>query len=120
MVGIFYYQKYLTMSILFIFLLVLLIFMFASILVLSDNYSYYSIVYKELPKKQFVRDRELIWERERIGRGNDVIYFVDTGSIKLADCHYIHNEIYTYFDLYSLYWLYKYNRYFKKKVLPYV
>jgi len=44
---------------------------------------------------------------------NDLIFFTDRGSIKLADVIYIHYGLFLYFDPYAFHWHKKYMKWFK-------
>ena len=89
-------------------------FMFASIMVNFHKWKYYKKVYDDLPNKKFI-----LWES---ADGNSLssdepyekrFYRRRGGSYQLSERIYLNRDIMTYFDPYSLYWLLKFDRYFK-------
>jgi len=89
-------------------------FMFASIMVNFHKWKYYKKVYDDLPNKKFI-----IWES---ADGNSFssdepyekrFFSLKSKSYQLTERIYLHRDIMTYFDPYSLYWLLKFDRYFK-------
>ena len=89
-------------------------FMFASIMVNFHKWKYYKKVYDDLPNKKFI-----IWES---ADGNSFssdepykerFFSLRNGSYELLERVYLNRDIMTYFDPYSLYWLLKFDRYFK-------
>ena len=89
-------------------------FMFASIMVNFHKWKYYKKVYDDLPNKKFI-----IWESVD---GNSFssdepyeerFFSLKSKSYQLTERIYLHKDIMTYFDPYSLYWLLKFDRYFK-------
>jgi hypothetical protein len=89
-------------------------FMFASIMVNFHKWKYYKKVYDDLPNKKFI-----IWES---ADGNSFssdepyekrFFSLKSKSYQLTERIYLHKDVMTYFDPYSLYWLLKFDRYFK-------
>ena len=89
-------------------------FVFASIIVNFHKWKYYKKVYEDLPNKKFI-----LWES---ADGNSLssdepyekrFYRYRGGSYQLLERIYLNRDIVTYFDPYSLYWLLKFDRYFK-------
>lgn len=89
-------------------------FMFASIMVNFHKWKYYKKVYEDLPNKKFI-----IWES---ADGNSFssdepyekrFFSLKSKSYQLTERIYLHKDVMTYFDPYSLYWLLKFDRYFK-------
>ena len=89
-------------------------FMFASIMVNFHKWKYYKKIYDDLPNKKFI-----IWES---ADGNSFssdepyekrFFSLKSKSYQLTERIYLHRDIMTYFDPYSLYWLLKFDRYFK-------
>jgi len=89
-------------------------FMFASIMVNFHKWKYYKKVYDDLPNKKFI-----IWESSD---GNSFssdepyekrFFSLKSKSYQLTERIYLHKDVMTYFDPYSLYWLLKFDRYFK-------
>ena len=89
-------------------------FMFASIMVNFHKWKYYKKVYDDLHNKKFI-----IWES---ADGNSFssdepyekrFFSLKSKSYQLTERIYLHRDIMTYFDPYSLYWLLKFDRYFK-------
>ncbi len=89
-------------------------FMFASIMVNFHKWKYYKKIYDDLPNKKFI-----IWES---ADGNSFssdepheerFFSRRNGSYELSEKIYLHKDVMTYFDPYSLYWLLKFDRYFK-------
>jgi len=89
-------------------------FMFASIMVNFHKWKYYKKIYDDLPNKKFI-----IWES---ADGNSFssdepyekrFFSLKSKSYQLTERIYLHKDVMTYFDPYSLYWLLKFDRYFK-------
>lgn len=89
-------------------------FMFASIMVNFHKWKYYKKVYDDLPNKKFI-----LWES---ADGNNFssdepyrkrFFSLKSKSYQLTERIYLHKDVMTYFDPYSLYWLLKFDRYFK-------
>jgi hypothetical protein len=99
--------------ILFILLAILVIESLSAVIVHSSNYKYYRKYYKLLPTYEWYMWP--IYQNNIESKCGSIIYFND-GSIKFPGSHYLHNYLPTYFDPYSLYWLLKYKRWFKKNV----
>lgn len=94
--------------------ILLLIFIFSSVMVNVSDYKYYKKVYKTLPSITFKININQVY-----GFTNDnshFIWFTKTNDFCLIHRHYLYNSIFTYFDPYSLYWLIKYHRWFKKNI----
>lgn len=91
--------------------IVLGVFILSSIHTLSNYYPYYKRVYKTLPSLTFNKG-----VRQYKTTDGKVIWFIQSNDFKLDNGVYIHNEYYTYFDPYSLYWLIKYRMWFKRNV----
>lgn len=99
----------------------------ASMLTLSSNWSSYKKTYDMLKRGEIIfhwctpndfyyfgtpENRASLTGFVR-NRGKEVIFFED-GSIKLVgEGNYIHTSFYTYFDLYTVYWLRKLTRWFE-------
>jgi len=89
-------------------------FIFASVTTNFTKWKYYKKVYDDLPNKKFI-----LWES---ADGNSLssdepyekrFYRYRGGSYQLSERIYLHRNLITYFDPYSLYWLLKFDRYFK-------
>ena len=89
-------------------------FVFASIMTNFHKWKYYKKVYDDLPNKKFI-----IWESTD---GNSFssdepyekrFFSLKSKSYQLTERIYLHKDVMTYFDPYSLYWLLKFDRYFK-------
>jgi hypothetical protein len=89
-------------------------FVFASIMTNFHKWKYYKKVYEDLPNKKFI-----IWES---ADGNSFssdepyekrFFSLKGKSYQLTERIYLNRDIMTYFDPYSLYWLLKFDRYFK-------
>ena len=89
-------------------------FVFASIMTNFNKWKYYKKVYDDLPNKKFI-----IWES---ADGNSFssdepyekrFFSLKSKSYQLTERIYLHRDVMTYFDPYSLYWLLKFDRYFK-------
>lgn len=91
-------------------------FIFASVSTNFTKWKYYKKVYDELPNKKFYlwesADGNTITEDDK-GHVPGKFYRLRSGSYELQKGVYLHNNFITYFDPYSLYWLLKFDRYFK-------
>ena len=91
-------------------------FIFASVTTNFTKWKYYKKVYDELPNKKF-----FIWKSvdgntfSSEGEDRKFIRFRNNTVMgyQLQDGVYLHRNYITYFDPYSLYWLLKFDRYFK-------
>jgi len=90
-------------------------FMFASVMVNFHKWKYYKKVYDDLPNKKFI-----LWENVDglpIFSSDEPhekrFYRHRKGSYQLLRKIYLNRDIMTYFDPYSLYYLWKFDRYFK-------
>ena len=89
-------------------------FIFASIMVNFHKWKYYKKVYDDLPNKKFI-----IWESaDGDSFSSDEPYekrffSLKSKSYQLSEMVFLHRDLMTYFDPYSLYWLLKFDRYFK-------
>ena len=91
-------------------------FIFASVTTNFTKWKYYKRVYKELPNKKFYLwesvDGNTITEDENIHVPGK-FYRWKNRHYELQKGVYLHRNFITYFDPYSLYWLWKFDRYFK-------
>ena len=93
-------------------------FIFASVTTNFTKWKYYKKVYDGLPNKKFI-----LWESadgnsfSSEGEDMDTKFFrFRSNSLlgyQLLSGVYLHRNFMTYFDPYSLYWLLKFDRYFK-------
>lgn len=99
-------------SIIFLTSLILGSFVFASVTTNFTKWKYYKKVYKELPNKKFI-----LWLSNGgfSSKESDSTkkFFRFTNGYELQKGVYLHRNLITYFDPYSLYWLLKFDRYFK-------
>lgn len=88
----------------------------ASIFVNFKNYKYYRKIYKELPKKTFYKNFTQVYDSNK--PRTEFTWFINSNEFCLSETKdiYLHNEFYTHLDLYSFYWLVKYQRWFEKNV----
>lgn len=91
----------------------MLIGVFSSVLILYPNYKYYKKIYNNLDNMDLEVFDDVVWTKNN----SRFVWFMDSGGFKIAPGYYLHNSIVTYFDPYSLYWLIKYRRYFKKRFI---
>ncbi len=101
-------------------LLLILIFLFplifASVMTNFNKWKYYKKVYDELPNKKFYlwesADGNTITEDENLHIPGK-FYRWRNGHYELDKGVYLNRNLITFFDPYSLYWLLKFDRYFK-------
>jgi hypothetical protein len=91
-------------------------FVFASVMTNFNKWKYYKKVYKELPNKKFYlwesADGNTITEDENLHIPGK-FYRWRNGHYELQKGIYLNRNLITFFDPYSLYWLLKFDRYFK-------
>ena len=101
------------LSLIFIFLFPLI---FASVMTNFNKWKYYKKVYDELPNKKFYLwesvDGNTITEDDK-GHVPGKFYRWRNGHYELQKGVYLNRNLITFFDPYSLYWLLKFDRYFK-------
>lgn len=99
-------------SIIFLTSLILGSFVFASVTTNFTKWKYYKKVYKELPNKKFI-----LWLSNGgfSSKESDSTkkFFRFTNGYELQKGVYLNRNLITFFDPYSLYWLLKFDRYFK-------
>jgi hypothetical protein len=90
-------------------------FVFASVTTNFTKWKYYKRVYKELPNKKFTS-----WASDGNGFSSEesdptkkFFRFTNGTAYQLQQGVYLNRNFITYFDPYSLYWLWKFDRYFK-------
>ena len=90
-------------------------FVFASVTTNFTKWKYYKRVYKELPNKKFT-----LWGSDGNGFSSQesdptkkFFRFTNGTAYQLQQGVYLNRNFITYFDPYSLYWLWKFDRYFK-------
>lgn len=90
-------------------------FIFASVMTNLNKWKYYKKIYDSLPNKKFH-----LWESVDGNSISEEDYHSPgkfsrwrNGDYELEKGIYLRNNIITYLDPYSLYWLWKFNRYFK-------
>ena len=90
-------------------------FVFASVTTNFTKWKYYKRVYKELPNKKFT-----LWTSDGNGFSSEesdptkkFFRFTNGKAYQLQQSVYLNRNFITYFDPYSLYWLWKFDRYFK-------
>lgn len=104
------------MEVLYIFLLIIGILSFSSIITLCTQYESYRKVYKSLKYRTFYKNGSQIYSYKLRNRDDGFVWFTDDNSFKLEKFNYLQNQFYTYLDPYSLYWLLKYRKWFKENV----
>ena len=91
-------------------------FIFASVMTNFNKWKYYKKVYDELPNKKFYlwesADGNTITEDENLHIPGK-FYRWRNGHYELQKGIYLNRNLITFFDPYSLYWLLKFDRYFK-------
>ena len=91
-------------------------FVFASIMTNFNKWKYYKKVYDDLPNKKFYLwesvDGNTITEDENLYITGK-FYRWKNRQYELQKGVYLERNLITYFDPYSLYWLLKFDRYFK-------
>ena len=91
-------------------------FVFASVTTNITKWKYYKKVYDELPNKKFYlwesADGNTITEDENLHIPGK-FYRWKNRHYELQKGVYLHRNFITFFDPYSLYWLLKFDRYFK-------
>ena len=91
-------------------------FVFASIMTNFHKWKYYKKIYDDLPNKKFYLwesvDGNTITEDENLYITGK-FYRWRNGHYELQKGVYLNRNLITYFDPYSLYWLLKYDKYFK-------
>lgn len=99
---------------------------FSTFICLWHNYRYYKPIYDLIKHSNFYKYKDQLWIRDdETGfseSAHDFVWFLDKKQAMFCYSHHIHNAFYTYFDPYSLYWLLKYQRFFKnldpKRIYP--
>lgn len=84
---------------------------FASMITLMRDYKYYKRTYDELPNLRFREAYNSLYNQVISENGN-VIWFANKNDFKIGPSNYIHNTFITYFNPYTLYWFYKYKKWF--------
>lgn len=98
-------------------LLLLLALPLASILTLFRGYKYYAKVYKTLENRKFYKNynNSQVYSRKYGEKEDGFVWFIYENDFFPTKLSYLIAPI-SYFDPYSLYWLIKYRRWFKKNV----
>lgn len=94
-------------------LIVLSIGVFASIMTLMGDYKYYKKTYKELPNLIFTKAHDSLYNQVT-SQNRNVIWFANKNDFKIGPFNYIHNSFITYLNPYTLYWFYRYKKWFNK------
>jgi hypothetical protein len=96
--------------------------MIATFVVNFKDYEYYRSRYDMLVSGElkFIYEHGGLYYFNMSGKFNrslfnrdEVIFFSDTGDVKLAEDHYIHNNIFLHFDFWASKWHKKYMAWFK-------
>ena len=89
-----------------------------SVLVKIDDFKYYYPVYKSLKYKSFIKSGELdpVWIEEN-DHDNSGVQILSDGSFKLNADHWLCKNWTLYFSPFSWYWWYKYDYYFKRRII---
>ena len=107
------------MFILFFLLTILGAFIFSAIVVNFKYWKYYKTIYKELPNKKWYKNKTQIYVYDnQFPNKPNFIWFIKDNHFCIDNDNwiYLHDRIVTWCDPYSLYWLIKYKRWFKKNV----
>lgn len=105
------------MNLLFIIpLIIFAVFSLSASLTLCFGYRNYHRVYKTLKYRKFYRNNNQIYSHNFYGNDDGFVWFTEDNSFKLVGSTYLHNSMFTYFDLYSFFWMIKYRNWFKKNV----
>lgn len=105
-------------GILIVMLIVLVIMILSSCLTLftEGNQRDFARVYKDLPNRKFYLNFTQVYSHNCNEKDDEFVWFIETGSFKISERNCLHNMSVTYFSPFHLYWLIKYNRWFKKYV----
>lgn len=90
---------------------------FASIVMNVNEYRHYKRVYKQLPYRKFYRNFGHVYCHAYNEKDNGFVWFCDENSFCLDGKVYLHNNLVTFLDPFSFYWLCKYQRWFRKNVI---
>lgn len=106
------------MSVIFLIIEIYLCYCFGAVLVCCNGYLTYKKIYKELPNMTFYRYGDHIYSykfdfNEKAGY---FVWFLKTNDFRLSKNIFLSNRFYTYFDPYSLYWLYKYRKWLQNNI----
>lgn len=101
--------------------LLIFIFIFIFIILLSTlvsikDYKYYAEIYKTLENRKFYKNYTQVYSYKFGEEDDGFVWFLNDNSFKLNQSVYIHANSIVHFDPYSLYWLIKYRKWFKKNV----
>lgn len=88
----------------------------SSFIVLLPNYKYYKGVYKSLKFRKFYILKDHVYSHKFGDIDDGFVWFINDNDFRLKKGIYLHSAFYTYFDLYSLYWLSKYKRWMRQNI----
>lgn len=110
-------KKFMKRYSIFLIIFMLLVPTLSSTLVLSRRWSTYSKVYNDLPNKEYTSSNSSYFNQIR-SKDDSFIWFANDNSFLLDPYSniYLHNNLTTYFDPYSLYWLIKYKKWCKENL----
>jgi hypothetical protein len=96
------------MEIILMLVIIVIILILCAISTNYNDYKFYKKTYINLKNMKFYKCKDLL-----VSVDDTFIMFPDNG-FKLTEGHYLINNIVTWFDPYSFYWLLKYKRFFKE------
>ena len=100
----------------YILLIIIIAFIFASTLALARDFKAYKKVYDTLPLRKFYCGIHKVYCHRYYEDGDSFAWNIDSNDFRLDDEHYLLDSIFTYFSPYSLYWLIKYRKWFAENV----
>jgi hypothetical protein len=82
----------------------------------GNDYKYYRSVYAMLPFKHFYRSDDYVYSHSSTQKHDGFAWSLKKNSFTISEGVYLHNEWFKWFDPIGLYWLWKFQRWFRNNV----